>query len=48
MTQEQLAKKANVNFQQIQKYEVAQNRVSASRLWMIAKTLDVKIDRFFK
>lgn len=42
MSQETLAEKCQVTFQQIQKYENATNRVSASRLVMIAAALGVK------
>lgn len=46
-TQEQLAKAVGVRFQQIQKYEVGSNRVSVSRLWDIARYLDVPMPYFF-
>jgi transcriptional regulator with XRE-family HTH domain len=48
MTQQQLAGKVGIKFQQIQKYETGANRVSASRLWDIAATLDVQISYFFE
>ena len=48
MTQQQLAEKVGIKFQQIQKYETGANRVSASRLWDIAATLDVQISYFFE
>ncbi|MEM8824215.1 MAG: helix-turn-helix transcriptional regulator [Pseudomonadota bacterium] len=48
MTQQQLAETVGIKFQQIQKYETGMNRVSASRLWEIAKTLDVQIGHFFE
>ena len=41
MTQQQLADKVGIKFQQIQKYETGMNRVSASRLWDIADALGV-------
>ncbi len=47
MTQQQLADKVGIKFQQIQKYETGMNRVSASRLWDIAETLGVPISFFF-
>ena len=47
MTQQQLAGHVGIKFQQIQKYETGANRVSASRLWDIASTLDVSINFFF-
>jgi transcriptional regulator with XRE-family HTH domain len=48
MTQQQLADKVGIKFQQIQKYETGMNRVSASRLWDIADTLGVTIAFFFE
>lgn len=48
MTQQQLADSVGIKFQQIQKYETGMNRVSASRLWDVARTLGVKIDFFFE
>ena len=47
MTHQQLAEHVGIKFQQIQKYETGANRVSASRLWDIASTLDVSINFFF-
>ena len=48
MTQQQLAEKVGIKFQQIQKYETGMNRVSASRLWDIADALGVQIAFFFE
>jgi transcriptional regulator with XRE-family HTH domain len=48
MTQQQLADKVGIKFQQIQKYETGMNRVSASRLWDIADALGVSIAFFFE
>lgn len=48
MTQQQLAESVGIKFQQIQKYETGANRVSASRLWDIAASLDVDISFFFE
>lgn len=47
MTQQQLAEKVGIKFQQIQKYETGMNRVSASRLWDVASALSVSISFFF-
>ncbi len=47
MSQEELAKHLRLTFQQIQKYEKGDNRVSGSRLWMISRILQVPIDYFF-
>lgn len=48
MTQQQLAEKVGIKFQQIQKYETGMNRVSASRLWDIAEAVDVPVSFFFE
>ncbi|MES2843846.1 MAG: helix-turn-helix transcriptional regulator [Pseudomonadota bacterium] len=48
MTQQQLADKVGIKFQQIQKYETGMNRVSASRLWDISDALGVTIGFFFE
>ncbi|MBT8155579.1 helix-turn-helix domain-containing protein [Epibacterium ulvae] len=47
MTQQQLAEKVGIKFQQIQKYETGANRVSASRLWDISDALEVQVSFFF-
>ena len=47
-TQQQLAEAVGIKFQQIQKYETGMNRVSASRLWDIAKVLGVNVSFFFE
>lgn len=48
MTQQQLAEKVGIKFQQIQKYETGMNRVSASRLWDVSEALGVSIAYFFE
>jgi transcriptional regulator with XRE-family HTH domain len=48
MSQDQLANLVGVTFQQIQKYENGTNRISASRLFKIAKALDTPISFFFE
>jgi transcriptional regulator with XRE-family HTH domain len=48
MTQQQLADRVGIKFQQIQKYETGMNRVSASRLWDVAEALGVTISFFFE
>ena len=47
-SQEKLADLLGLTFQQIQKYEKAQNRVPASRLYDIALVLGVHIDYFYQ
>ena len=48
ISQTKLAEAVGVRFQQVQKYESGANRVSASRLLMIAETLFVPISYFFQ
>jgi transcriptional regulator with XRE-family HTH domain len=47
VTQKELGDALGVSFQQVQKYEVGSNRVSASKLYEIAKFLDVPVSAFF-
>jgi transcriptional regulator with XRE-family HTH domain len=47
VSQAMLATKIGVSFQQIQKYETAKNRISASRLLRIARALDLPPAWFF-
>jgi transcriptional regulator with XRE-family HTH domain len=48
MTQQQLGDKVGIKFQQIQKYETGANRISASRMWDIAASLEVPVSFFFE
>ena len=48
VTQEELGATVGVTFQQIQKYEQGSHRVSSSRLYEIAKALDVPVSYFFE
>ena len=47
MSQERLGEALGLTFQQVQKYERGVNRVSASRLYDLARVLDVPISFFF-
>lgn len=47
MTQEELAGASGLTFQQIQKYEQAKNRISASRLHQFSQILSVDVNFFF-
>lgn len=47
LTQQQLAESVGIRFQQIQKYECGANRVSASRLFELAQSLDVPAQYFY-
>ncbi len=47
VSQERLADSIGLTFQQVQKYERAANRVSASKLWEMARALKTSISYFF-
>jgi transcriptional regulator with XRE-family HTH domain len=47
LSQKILAKKCGVTFQQIQKYETAGNRISASRLFDVSTALQTPVSFFF-
>jgi len=48
VSQERLAEDLGLTFQQIQKYERGANRVSASKLYEIAKSLQSSVGYFFE
>ncbi len=48
MTQQQLGDSVGIKFQQIQKYETGTNRISASRMWDIAASMEVPVSFFFE
>jgi len=48
MSQERLAEAMGLTFQQVQKYEKGANRVSSSRLYDLARILDVPLSYFFE
>lgn len=48
MKQQELADRINISFQQLQKYETAANRISASRMYEIAAVLQVKPGLLFE
>ncbi len=47
LSQEKLGDQLGLTFQQVQKYEKGSNRISASRLWQMAKILGVPVSFFF-
>jgi transcriptional regulator with XRE-family HTH domain len=47
LSQSALAQQLGVSFQQVQKYETGQNRISASRLHRAATVLGTSVDTFF-
>ena len=47
MSQEKLGEALGLTFQQVQKYERGANRVSASKLYEIAKALQTSVSYFF-
>jgi transcriptional regulator with XRE-family HTH domain len=48
MSQEKLADRLGITFQQVQKYEKGVNRISASRLQHVGDILEVPISFFFE
>jgi transcriptional regulator with XRE-family HTH domain len=48
VTQPQLAEAVGVRFQQIQKYESGEDRISASRLWKLCAALEATVDYFYE
>lgn len=47
LSQEKLGEALGLTFQQVQKYERGANRVSASRLYELARVMDVPVGFFF-
>ena len=47
LSQSALAQRIGVSFQQVQKYETGQNRISASRLHRVAEVLATSVESFF-
>lgn len=47
LTQQQLALAVGIRFQQIQKYECGANRISAARLFQLAKALETPVNYFY-
>ncbi len=47
MTQTDLGDTLGLSFQQVQKYERGTNRIGSSRLYDLARVLDVSIEHFF-
>lgn len=47
LSRAKLAKEVNITHQQIAKYENGSNKVSAARLYLIAKALDMPINSFY-
>lgn len=48
LTQENLATALQISYQQVQKYEAGTNRVSAGRLFEIARKLEVDVAYFYE
>lgn len=47
LSQQELAARIGLTFQQVQKYEKGQNRISASRLYDISQALNVELKYFY-
>lgn len=48
ISQEKLAEALGLTFQQVQKYERAANRISASKLWEVARALQTNVAYFYE
>src|SRR5678815_4355896 len=48
MSQEKLGEAIGLTFQQVQKYERGMNRIGSSRLFDLARVLDVPVSYFFE
>ena len=48
ISQEKLAESIGLTFQQVQKYERAANRVSASKLWDLARAMSTTVAYFYE
>ena len=48
VSQTKLGEKLGITFQQVQKYETGTNRISASKLYDISRTLNVQPNYFFE
>jgi transcriptional regulator with XRE-family HTH domain len=48
LSQPELATAVGVKFQQIQKYECGEDRISASRLWLLCSALNAPVDYFYE
>lgn len=47
LSQEAMGELIGVTFQQVQKYETGQNRISAPSLWLLSEGLNKPLDYFF-
>ncbi len=48
LTQNELAEKLGISFQQIQKYENGANRISAARLWSVSRVFGLPVTYFYE
>ena len=48
MSQEVLGQALGISFQQVQKYERGETRISAGRLWLLAEAMNVPVAYFFE
>lgn len=48
LTQQELGDKLGLSYQQVQKYETGLNRISAGRLYLVAKYLSADLNYFFE
>lgn len=48
VTQQELARALGISYQQVQKYENGNNRVSAGRMFILAQALGIGVNEFFE
>lgn len=48
LSRRELASRLGVSYQQIQKYEAADNRISASKLWELSEAMQLPVSWFFE
>lgn len=47
LSQDELSRMLKISFQQIQKYEKGNNRISGSRIWQMGRALSIPVSYFF-
>lgn len=48
LTLQEVAQRSGVTFQQVQKYETATNKISAAKLFLLARALETEAGYFFE
>lgn len=48
ISQQDLARHLDISYQQVQKYERGNNRISAGRLYQVAQLMDIPVEHFYR